>query len=101
MSDLEKCAALASTIVNNFASVCNAVVADEKNKDAFGDVASSIIAGAVQFTVKSMIIGGFSKEQILEAVSAAYTQADRHDPDVQKARLLRSLLESMGEVRVQ
>lgn len=102
MSDFEKHAELASKIVDGFASVCNKVVVNEKDNDSkFTDVASSIIAGAIQFTVKSMIIGGFSKEQLLEAVSIAYDQADKHDADVQKARLLRALIESMGDIRVQ
>lgn len=100
MSDHERNAELASKIVNSFASVCNKVVTSEEDSQ-FTDVASSIIAGAIQFTVKSMIISGFPKEEIIKAVSAAYDQADKHDPDVHKARLLRSLLESMGNVRVQ
>jgi ATP/ADP translocase len=100
MSDHEKNAELASKIVNSFASVCNKVVTSEEDS-RFTDVASSIIAGAIQFTVKSMVISGFSKEEIIKSVSAAYDQADKHDPDVHRARLLRSLLETMGDVRVQ
>ncbi len=104
MSDLEKCAVIATKICDNFAAVCNNVIRDEdksQNKDKFTDVASSIIAGAIQFTVKSMIIGGFSKENVVEAISAAYDHADKHDVDVHKARLLRAVIETMGSTRVQ
>lgn len=102
MTDFEKCADIATKVCENFAAVCNSVVKDEeKNKNKFTDVASSIIAGALQFTVKSMIIGGFSKEHVMEAISAAYDHADKHDADVHKARLLRAVIETMGDIKVQ
>lgn len=99
--DVEKCAKITHDVVENFAGVCNDIMFTSKKEDpAFDDVTSSILAGSVQFCVKSLIVAGFSKEEILTTVSDCY-ETVQGDEDMMKLKLLRALMSSMGDIKIQ
>lgn len=99
--DVEKCAKVTHDVMENFAGVCNTIMSETKKKDpSFDDVTSSILAGSVQFCVKSLIVAGFSREEILETVVNCYDTVSG-DEDMVRVKLLRSLMSSMGDVKIQ
>lgn len=99
--DLRKGLVISHAVVELFAKVSNSVIEKEQREDPdFKNVASSILAGAIQFAVKSFMIAGFSKEELMLAMSEAYENAN-DDPDVLRARALRKLIEETGTTTLQ
>jgi hypothetical protein len=99
--DEEKCSKIAHNVLEDFAGVCNNIIRDSKIDDPeFADVTSSILAGAVQFSVKSLIMAGFTRDDVIKTVSNCY-DAVQNDTDIVRAKMLRALLGSMGEIKIQ
>lgn len=97
----EKCAKIASDLIDTFAGVCNKIVERERKEDPdFTETLPSLLAGTLQFAVRTFMVAGYNKEQILDAVEQCYENS-RKDETVLKVMLLRSLMESMGDGPIQ
>ena len=97
----QKCAKIASDLIDTFAGVCNKIVERERKEDPdFTETLPSLLAGTLQFAVRTFMVAGYNKEQILESVEQCYENS-RKDETVLKVILLRSLMESMGDNSVQ
>lgn len=97
----EKCSKIASDVVDQFAGVCNRIIAKENKEDpSFNETLPSVVAGAIQFVVKTLIVAGFEKKYILMAMAECYDNVE-NDPDVLRARKLRDAFVFHGTTNVQ
>lgn len=88
-------------VVDKFAGVCNSIIKNkDPHADGSSDIASALLAGALQFAVKSMVVAGFSKEDINLAAGICFDNV-QDDEDIKKARLIREFLKQNGRYPIQ
>lgn len=85
---------LTADVVDKFAGVCNTIIGrKDPNEEGSEDLASALLAGALQFAVKSMTVAGFSKEEILKSASVCF-DCVQDDEDVARAKMMREYLKN-------
>lgn len=92
---------LTADVVDKFAGVCNAMIGRKNpHEEGSEDLASALLAGALQFAIKSMSVAGFSKEEILKATGVCF-DCVQDDEDVVRAKMMREFLKDEKNTRPQ
>lgn len=92
---------LTADVVDKFAGVCNTMIGRKNpHEEGSEDLASALLAGALQFAVKSMTVAGFSKEELLKAASVCF-DCVQEDEDVVRAKMMREYLKNNNTTTLQ